>query len=128
MELTTIPPWVKPGCWGVVVGAIAAMVIGFTWGGWVTGGTVKKLIAEGQDEAVVSVMTPVCVERWQHDPQVADNVAELNKLESYQRDTFIREKGQWASTAPYKFADSYRGSALYRGCAEKIRTAKTVEH
>ena len=34
-----LPAEVKPALWGVVGGAVAAIVIGFAWGGWVTGGT-----------------------------------------------------------------------------------------
>ena len=31
---------------GAVAGAVASMVIGFSWGGWVTGGTANRLAAE----------------------------------------------------------------------------------
>jgi hypothetical protein len=31
---------------GIVIGAVASMVIGFSWGGWVTGGTAIKLADE----------------------------------------------------------------------------------
>jgi hypothetical protein len=34
---------VKPACWGAAGGAIALAIIGFTWGGWVTGGHAKTL-------------------------------------------------------------------------------------
>ena len=34
-----LPAEVKPALWGVAGGAVAAIVIGFAWGGWVTGGT-----------------------------------------------------------------------------------------
>ena len=36
------PAQVKPAVWGAIGGAIAAMIIGFVWGGWVTGGTSEK--------------------------------------------------------------------------------------
>ena len=43
-----VPPELKPACWGAVIGAIALAVIGFSWGGWVTGATAdekpKKLL------------------------------------------------------------------------------------
>jgi hypothetical protein len=28
----TIPPWLKPACWGMVVGAVGVMILGFAWG------------------------------------------------------------------------------------------------
>lgn len=37
------PAWLKPGLDGVAVGAVAFAVVGFSWGGWVTGGTAKKM-------------------------------------------------------------------------------------
>jgi hypothetical protein len=37
-----VPASVKPAVWGAVGGAVAAMIVGFTWGGWVTGGTAGR--------------------------------------------------------------------------------------
>jgi hypothetical protein len=42
-----IPAQIKPAAWGAVGGAIAAMIIGFVWGGWVTGGTSEKAAGGG---------------------------------------------------------------------------------
>jgi hypothetical protein len=33
------PEWLKPGIYGAVIGAVFVGVVGFSWGGWVTGGT-----------------------------------------------------------------------------------------
>jgi hypothetical protein len=40
---------VKYGSWGLVCGAIIAMIIGFGWGGWTTAGTTQKM----SDEAIL---------------------------------------------------------------------------
>jgi formaldehyde-activating enzyme involved in methanogenesis len=40
MEISTS---VKPAVWGAIGGAIAAMVVGFAWGGWVTGRTAGQM-------------------------------------------------------------------------------------
>jgi hypothetical protein len=29
-----VPPWCKPACSGVVIGAGGIMMLGFTWWGW----------------------------------------------------------------------------------------------
>jgi hypothetical protein len=42
-----IPAQVKPAAWGAAGGAVAAMIIGFAWGGWVTGGTSEKNAGTG---------------------------------------------------------------------------------
>ena len=39
------PEWLKPGLYGAACGAAALAVIGFSWGGWVTGGTARTMAA-----------------------------------------------------------------------------------
>jgi hypothetical protein len=34
---------IKFGVWGLVGGAIVAMVVGFSWGGWSTAGATQKI-------------------------------------------------------------------------------------
>ena len=34
---------------GIAFGAVAAITIGFMWGGWVTGGTAKTMTRNGGD-------------------------------------------------------------------------------
>ena len=48
----------------MVIGAVASMAIGFSWGGWVTGATANKLAADQAGAAVVTVLTPICVEKF----------------------------------------------------------------
>jgi hypothetical protein len=50
---------VKPACWGAAGGAIALAIIGFTWGGWVTGGHAKTLA----DAA--AALVPICADKFQ---------------------------------------------------------------
>jgi hypothetical protein len=42
---------IKFGVWGIIVGAVIAMIIGFAWGGWTTSGTTKTMseIYEGPE-------------------------------------------------------------------------------
>ena len=40
-----IPIETKPALWGAAGGAVAAAIIGFTWGGWVTGGKAETSAA-----------------------------------------------------------------------------------
>jgi hypothetical protein len=59
MQLQTV--WLKPGIWGVVVGSILTMIVGFSWGGWATSGTVQQMAARQADAAVTAVLVPICV-------------------------------------------------------------------
>src|SRR5687767_4662112 len=40
------PEWLKPAVYGAACGAIGLAVVGFSWGGWVTGGTARTMAAE----------------------------------------------------------------------------------
>ena len=79
------------------VGCIAAtMVVGFTWGGWVTGGTARGMAGTAGDEARGELASVICVERFLAAPDAAAQLAALKELSgSYQQRQFV-EKGGWA--------------------------------
>jgi hypothetical protein len=107
---------------GIAVGAIATMVVGFYWGGWVTGGTANKLAEQRADSAVVTALTPICVEKFQHTGDATANLAALKQITSnWEQGNFI-EKGGWA-TRPGASSPDYQ---LARACAEKLIQAKTA--
>jgi hypothetical protein len=81
---------------GVAIGAIATMVIGFTWGGWVSGGTAHKMASESADQATVAALAPICADKFQRDAEAKTTLAALKATDSWQRDTFI-VKGGWAT-------------------------------
>jgi hypothetical protein len=63
------PVQVKPAAWGAVGGAIAAMIIGFAWEGWVTGGTSEKNAGVAAQTAVVQAFVPLCVAKAEQQPE-----------------------------------------------------------
>ena len=103
---------VKPAAWGVVGGAVAAIAIGFFWGGWVTGKTSETHAVDRAKTAVVAVLTPMCVDNFRNAPDAAANLASLTKLDSWSRHTFI-EKGGWATLA----GSTEPNPAVARACA-----------
>ena len=58
------PSQLKPVLWGAVGGAVALGIIGFTWGGWVTGSKADLLAREQVQAALVEVLTPICVDKF----------------------------------------------------------------
>ena len=80
---------------GVAVGAVATMVVGFNWGGWMLGGSANKMADDAAKSAVVAVIAPICVEQFQKSTDAVTNMVELKKISSYQQATFV-EKGGWA--------------------------------
>jgi hypothetical protein len=107
---------------GVVIGAVASMVIGFSWGGWVTGGTANKLAAEQAGNAVVAVLTPLCVAKFLQDGDAKANLAVLQKISSNWEQGQYLEKGGWA-TRPGAASPDYE---LARACAAKLIEAKAA--
>jgi hypothetical protein len=107
-----LPAEMKPALWGVAGGAVAAIAIGFIWGGWVTGGTSETRAVERAEAAVVAARTPICVDNFRRSPDAAANLDSLTKIERYDRHTFI-EKGGWATMAGSKEPDE----AVGRACA-----------
>ena len=93
-----IPIETKPAVWGMVGGAIVAAIVGFSWGGWVTGGRAETDATQRANAAVVVALAPVCVERFQRATDVSANLAALKKVDTWSQGDFI-EKGGWA-TAP----------------------------
>jgi hypothetical protein len=87
---------VKSALVGAVGGAILLAIIGFNWGGWVTGGTAEKKSAERADAAVTQALAPICVEKFRGQPDAATQLISLQKLAPYEQRGFV-EKGGWAT-------------------------------
>jgi hypothetical protein len=109
-----IPVETKPALWGVVGGAIALAIIGFSWGGWVTAGTADSTTKAQVDTAVVGALAPVCADRFQHAGDASSNLTTLRKLDYSAQSDFI-EKGGWAGLPGAKATD--RLTEVARACA-----------
>jgi dienelactone hydrolase len=90
------PEWLKPGIYGACIGATAIAIVGFSWGGWMTGGTAEKMASDQARLEVVAALVPICVEQSNQDPQVVETLAELKGASSYQRNNMLMEAG-WAT-------------------------------
>jgi predicted negative regulator of RcsB-dependent stress response len=99
----------KYGGWGLVCGAIIAIIIGFAWGGWSTSGTTQKI----SDEAVLATQAAICVAQFMKQPNHEEKLKELGELESWKRAEYI-EKGGWDRMPGQKEKPDYTVS---RACA-----------
>lgn len=115
-----IPVETKPALWGMAGGAIAATIVGFTWGGWVTGGRAEADATRQSNAAVVAALAPVCVERFQRGPDVQANLAALKKADSWSQGDFV-EKGGWATLSGDNPTDQV--SAVAKACASLLNPA-----
>ena len=112
-------PGIKEALWGAVGGAIAAMIVGFVWGGWVTGGTAKRMVETQSDIAVVEALVPVCVAQSVSDPAGPAKLEQLKAVKSsYERTDFVMKAG-WATIPTAKEPNRKVAEA----CAEVIAKA-----
>ncbi|CAN5579340.1 hypothetical protein BH10PSE6_BH10PSE6_33390 [soil metagenome] len=110
-----VPPNTKPWIQGAVVGAVAAAVIGFSWGGWVTGGSATKQAATAAQDATVTALASICVDRFRAQGDATVKIGELSKISTWDRGGFIERSG-FAVMPGSKTADSN----VARACAESL--------
>lgn len=108
----SIPKWFEPGVWGIVIGAAGAMIIGFNWGGWVTGATAQEMASDSAEKAVVAAYTPICVANAKR--AGADALAKLKAESSWERGEYVIKAG-WVG----KLGKTYR-EAVAEACAPKV--------
>ena len=92
-----LPEWLKPAVYGAVAGAVAISIAGFSWGGWVTGGSAREMAADQARLEVVAALVPVCVEQSNQDPNVIATLASLKgEAATYKRGEMLMKTG-WAT-------------------------------
>ena len=97
---------------------MATIVVGFAWGGWVTGGTAARMASDAADRARAQLAAMACVAVFNHGPDAVAQLDALKKASSYQRGDMI-VRGGWV-TMPGD-ADPVAGAADI--CVEKLINA-----
>ena len=91
--------------WACIAAMIATIVIGFSWGGWVTGGTSQTMAKAAGDTARGELASTICVERFNAAPDAAAKLAEFKAIpDSYKKRQFV-EAGGWATMPGQTTAD-----------------------
>src|SRR5690606_22216197 len=101
--------------WSCAGVAAATMVIGFSAGGWVTGGTAAEQTEVATQHAVAQLAAGVCANRFRAANDAQAQLTALQETDSWKRDTFI-EKGGWVTFTNMK-APVDGAAAL---CAEQL--------
>ena len=102
---------VKYGVWGLICGAVIAMILGFAWGGWTTFSATQKI----SEEAVLASQAAVCVAQFMKQPNQEEKLKELEKVSSWERAKFI-EKGGWDKMPGQEKA----GYLVARACSDGL--------
>jgi hypothetical protein len=82
--------------WSCVCASVATMIVGFAWGGWVTGGTATRMATDAAQNARAQLAAASCVYRFNQGPEMAAQLAELKKVQSYEVNSRL-VKGGWAT-------------------------------
>jgi hypothetical protein len=102
----------KKVVFGIAAGAvILTLIVGFYWGGWVTGGAANTMA----NDAVTQRLASICVGQFNQDPQKAQKLVELSDASPYRRDDYVKEQG-WA-TMP---GEAEPNSKVADSCAKLI--------
>lgn len=81
---------------GACAGALATMVIGFSWGGWTLGKTADRMADQRANNAVVAALAPICVDKFQRATEATATLAKLKTIDSWRQDRFVVDGG-WAT-------------------------------
>jgi hypothetical protein len=82
--------------WSCVAAAALTVIVGFTWGGWVTGGSAATMSRTAAEQARAEVAATVCVDRFLQAQDAGAQLAALKDQNTWQRPRFI-EQGSWAT-------------------------------
>jgi hypothetical protein len=107
---------IKFGVWGLICGAVVAMIIGFSWGGWSTSGATQKTT----EKAVLASQAAICVAQYVKEPNSQEKLKEFEAVDSYKRSDFI-EKGGWDKMPGQKEASSGVSGACVAGIEVLIK-------
>ena len=102
---------IKYAVWGVIGGAVVAMFIGFSWGGWSTAGATQKI----SEQAVVENKAAICVAQYMAQPNSDVKLKEVATVEIYKLAGLI-EEGGWDKMPGQKEASH----TVSRLCAEGV--------
>ena len=105
---------------GAASGAVATIVVGFSWGGWSLSSTVDKMAKARSELAVVAALAPVCADKFRALPDAEAKKVTLSKVDSWKpRDEFPKE----FVTLP---GESYPSSALVDACYTLLLAPKSA--
>jgi hypothetical protein len=102
--------------WACVGSVVATIAVGFTFGGWVTGGTAQEMASTAGDEARAELAAAVCMENFLASADARTQLAELKDIDNAFRQRQFIEGGEWA-LMPDRDSVNRRAAAK---CAEML--------
>jgi hypothetical protein len=107
--------------WSMIGVALVTMIVGFTAGGWTTGGSAAVLAEKAARDARAELVASVCIEKFVAQSDATAKFAALKEASSWQRDKFI-EEGGWAMLLGMEKAVPGAASA----CADQLTAMENL--
>jgi pimeloyl-ACP methyl ester carboxylesterase len=82
--------------WACAGSMVLATVVGFSWGGWVTGGTAEKMADKAAAQARQELIAGVCVDRFLAAPDAGNQLTALQEMTSAYAQGKVVLDGGWA--------------------------------
>jgi hypothetical protein len=80
-----------------MVGAVAlTILVGFTWGGWMTSAGAQNMADASAKAAVVERLAPICVAQFNLDPDKDQKLLVLQEGTTYERTKYVTDQ-TWAT-------------------------------
>jgi hypothetical protein len=82
--------------WSCVGSVATALVVGFVWGGWVTGGTARSMAETAGEQGRHDLASVICVEKFLAAPDARTQLTAFKDISSAFRQRQFIEEGGWA--------------------------------
>ena len=93
--------------WACAGSVVVATIAGFSWGGWVTGGSAQEMAEDSAAQARQQLAAVVCVDRFMAAPDAGVQLTALQEIESpYGQSKFVADGG-WAIIVPASSPTDY---------------------
>jgi hypothetical protein len=112
--------------WSIVGTVVVVLILGFTWGGWVTGGTAEEMAEDAATDARTQLAAALCVNQFMQEPDARTQLASLKEESWYSRDRFVVEGG-WAKLPTEAIDEEDVAEACAEQLAEMEMPAATAE-
>ena len=80
--LPTVPASKTALFWACAGSVVVATIAGFSWGGWVTGGSAQEMAEDLAAQARQELAAVVCVDRFMAAPDAGVQLTALHEIES----------------------------------------------
>ncbi len=109
---------IKTVLWSALGGALVWWIVLSAVLGWMPAGTAEQKAGERARTAVLDVLTPICVEKFNQDANREQKLEALKKENSWQHNDFVVKQG-WATMPGNRQADL----GVAQACANRILAA-----